>query len=99
MIQAPGDTEVIVGAGQPTICTVAVAVLGAAPTVTVAISVGSLAGGATVAVICVALTTFTFDTATTAPLGVVTLTADTGQNVEVALAVVIKLVPVIVTGL
>jgi hypothetical protein len=65
----------------------------------VAISVGSPTGGATVTVICVALTTFTFDTATTVPLGVVTLTGVTGQPDVVALAVVIKLVPVIVTGL
>ena len=83
--------------GHP-ICTVAVAVLGAVPTVMVAISLGSLAGGATVAVICVALTTVTFDNAITVPLGVVMLTGVTGQN-ALAFAEVVKPVPVIVTGL
>jgi hypothetical protein len=47
----------------------------------VAVSLGSLAGGDTVAVICVGLTTVTFDSATAVPLGVVIVTSVAGQDV------------------
>jgi hypothetical protein len=94
-IQVLGDMDVIVGDGQPMICAVVVAA-GVPLTVTVAVSVVSPIGGATVAVICVLLTTDMFDNATIAPLGVVTVTVFTGQD-EVALAVVVKPVPVMVT--
>jgi hypothetical protein len=79
------------------ICAVIVAA-GVPLTVMVAVSLTSPTGDATVAVICVALTTDTIDTPTTAPLGVVTVTVFTGQE-AVALADVVNPVPVMVTGL
>ncbi|MGB9409463.1 MAG: hypothetical protein WCA89_18160 [Terracidiphilus sp.] len=83
--------------GLLTTCTIA-EYAGLPLTVTVAVSVVSLAGGATVAiVICVGSTTVTAPNATTAPLGVVTVTVLTGQA-AVAAEVVVKPVPVMVTG-
>ena len=58
-----------------------------------AVSVGSLAGGITVAVILVVLATLTLDTGTTLKSAAFTYTNVTGQD---AVAVGSKLVPVIV---
>jgi hypothetical protein len=89
--------EILVIVGCLTICAVVVAA-GLPLTVTVADSVGAVDAGCTEAVIEVALAIFTPETETALPSGVVTVTVFTGQA-EVALAVVVKLVPVIVTGL
>jgi hypothetical protein len=73
-------------------------VLGAVPTVTVAVSVGSLAGGATpVRVIFVSLSTDTRNTGTALPSAAAMLTVVMGQPVSAALFLVVKPVPLMTT--
>lgn len=67
------------------------------PTVIAAFPVGSLAPGSTVNVICVGLTTVTLVSDALLPLATFAATGVTGQD-AVALAEVVKPVPVMVTG-
>ena len=92
-----GDTDEMVGVRQPTTCAFVVALGAALPvfTVTVAVSVGSPAGGATVAVICVVLSTVTLDTGITVPLGVLMMSVSARQ-VGVATELGMKPLPVMV---
>jgi hypothetical protein len=69
---------------------------GVMPAVTVADSVGSLAGGATPTVILVLLSTLMLDTGTVLPSAAVMLTGVTGQA-SVAFSLVIKPVPFMTT--